>query len=425
MYAVREVARYQNDKVSRDRITLEILALSFILCLLGYVAVIILAIFVPQIQEQSALFFILSLSILFTSIGADWFYQATENFRFITIRALIIRAVSAACLFIFVKSEKDLLFYGIIFVGSTVGNSIFNFVYLRKQIQFSCLTIKKLKITHHLKPSLQIFMLNVITSLYLQLNSVMLGFMTDDDQVGYFTAGTRISQISLTLITSLSTVLIPRCSHLIKEGNLEGFGKIINKSLNVTMSLAYPMALGLMVLAVPVTLIFCGDEYMDSIPVLLFNAPLIAIISLTNVMANQTLYPMGKMKEVIICVSGGAVTNIIFNFLLIPYFQATGTAIATLLAESAVCGCLLVIGKSYYPFDVKKIFKIQYLIPAIVMVIAIYPLSFILENKWILLVVGVTLGFVVYTLLLFLRRDPMVEEFKSFLRRKRLRSGIC
>ena len=39
MYAVREVAKYRDDVAIRNRITVEILLLSVILCLFGYVAV--------------------------------------------------------------------------------------------------------------------------------------------------------------------------------------------------------------------------------------------------------------------------------------------------------------------------------------------------------------------------------------------------
>ena len=146
MYAVKEVAKYRDDKAKRDQITVEIIILSFILCLLGYVAVWILAKYVPQIHQQASLFYILSLTIVFSTIGVNWFYQGIEDFKFITIRAIIIRTLSAVSLFLFVKDSSDLLIYGIIIVGSTVGNNIINFIHLRKHIDRKIINLRSLNI---------------------------------------------------------------------------------------------------------------------------------------------------------------------------------------------------------------------------------------------------------------------------------------
>lgn len=101
LYAVKEVAKYRDNRKERDKITIEILCLSFILCLFGYIAVLLLAKYIPQIHQDAPLFYILSLSIIFTAIGVNWFYQAIVDFNFITIRANIIRTLTAAAQFIF------------------------------------------------------------------------------------------------------------------------------------------------------------------------------------------------------------------------------------------------------------------------------------------------------------------------------------
>ena len=189
MYAVKEVAKYRDDRLWRGRITIEILLLSLVLCIAGYVAVWLLARFVPQIHSQSALFYVLSLSIVFNTVGVNWFYQAIEDFRFITIRALIIRTLSAAALFIFVKTPCDLLIYGLIIVGSTVGNNIINLIHLRKIIDLKAVRLKALNLKRHVRPALQLFIFNLIVSIYIHLNSVMLGFMSGAGEVGLVREG--------------------------------------------------------------------------------------------------------------------------------------------------------------------------------------------------------------------------------------------
>ncbi len=413
MYAVKEVAKYRDNKENRDRITVEIIILSIILCLFGYVAVLLLAQYVPRIHEQIALFYVLSLSIVFTSIGVNWFYQGVEDFKFITIRAIIIRTLSAASLFIFVKRSSDLLIYGFIIVGSSVGNNIINFTHLRKYIDLAPIKFRDLNIVRHIRPACEVFILNLIISLYVNLNSIMLGFLSGDRQVGFFTAGTKITHVGLTVISSLATVLLPRCSHLIKIGDHAGFSSIINKSLRLTLLLSLPMMSGIIVLAVPLTIIFCGDAYMESIPILYMNAPVIVFISLTNVMGIQVLYPKDKTKIVIWSVTGGAVCNLMLNLMLIPPYGAIGAAISTLIAEFSVLCIQIILGKNYYPFRIKSLINIRYILASLIMTAFIECIIYPLHSDMVKLAVAMPVGVIVYFTVIILFKDSLTLEVLS------------
>lgn len=424
MYAVKEIAKYRDNKEIRNRITVEILILSTFLCLFGYIAVWALAKFVPQIHEQSALFYILSLTILLTGMGVNWFYQGIEDFKFITVRGIMIRISAAIALFIFVKDSSDLLIYGLVFVGSTVGNSLLNFIHLRKYIDFKSIKWNELRVLPHIKPSIQVFIFNLITSLYLQINSIMLGFMAGDVEVGYFSAGTKISHVGLLIITSLGTVLLPHCAHLLKAGRIAEFKSVINKSLNVTLALSLPMTVGLIILASSVTFIFCGSEYMDSISVLRLNAPVIIFISLTNIMGLQILFPMDKIKIVIWSVTGGALSNLILNLILIPKFGATGAAASSLIAELTVLMIQLVAGRSYFPFKTSSLINWKYLIGSSIMGLMVIISIYTIKSYAIQLAVGVSVGITVYLLYLFICKDALALELKRAFTNRLLKKSI-
>lgn len=418
LYAVKEIAQCRDNKAQRDKTTLEILILSTILCTAGYILVWILGNFVPQIHANLTIFYILSLNILFTAIGVNWFYQGIEDFKFITIRGIIMRAICAVALFLFVKTADDLVIYSIIIVGGTVGNYGINFVHLRKHLSLRTIEWRNLRLLRHIRPTLEVFVLNVIISLYIYLNSVMLGFMAGDEAVGYFTAGTRLPQIGLTIVASIGTVLLPRCSSLIAQGDTKQFADIISKSIQFTLALSLPIIVGMSVLAIPIIDIFCGPDYTPSIPVLLFNAPIIVAIGLTNIFGIQILYPMSKTKIVIWSVSAGAITNLALNLWLIPAYGATGAAIATLFAEFAVLAVQFIMGKPYFPFRISRVNWVAYLIPSAVMGAAVWSISYLsLASIWHL-ILGVTLGITVYSLILVMRKDPIADIALKYLNLK-------
>ena len=415
LYAVREIAKCRSDEAQRDRTAIEITLLSVILCLFGYLAVWLLGEYVPRIHEQATLFYILSLTIIFTGIGVQWFYQGIEDFLFITVRGLIIRTLCAISLFVFVKDSSDLLIYGLIIVGSTVGNNLINFVHLRKYIRPSRVDWHQLNIMRHLRPTFQVFLLTVVTSIYVQLNTIMLGFMTDDRAVGLFTSGTKLTHILLVIITSLSTVMLPRCSHLLGEGRIDEFNSIISKSYYLMMFSAIPVTVGIMLMARPVMICFCGVEYVDAIPVIIYTAPTIIFIAMTQVIGIQILYPYGKENLVIYSTLVAAVLNVILNLLLIPMWGATGAAVSTLIAEFSVLVVQVKLGKGYIPFRFIDRQVVTYIMASVLMSAGVL-LCLLLPNVWWQLIVGATVGMSIYFSFLYMKKDAMLQQVFSLLK---------
>ena len=414
LYAVREIAKCRNDLELRDRTTIEILILSIFLSLLGYVAVWLLGEFVPRIHEEATLFYILSLTIICVGIGAQWFYQGIEDFLFVTVRGLIVRSLCTIGLFVFVKDKDDLLLYGFYIIGSTVGNNLINFIHLRKYLKLTRIKWNQLNISHHLKPTLNIFLLNVVISIYIQLNIVMLGFMTDDRSVGLFTSGTKLTHLLTVVLTSLGAALLPRCSHLISEKKYDDFNAVIIKSYHFLMFLAIPLTVGTILLARPLIYCFCGEDFLESVPVVLYTAPTILLIGMTQVIGIQILYPYGKENLVIISTMVAAVVNVILNLLLIPPFAEVGAAISTLIAEFSVLVAQVKLGKEFIPFRFVDKQVGNYLIATAIMSVGIL-LCMQIEYIWWQLLSAAVVGFFFYIIFLFVRRDVILYEIYKFL----------
>lgn len=416
MYAVREVAKYRDDIQLRNKVSMEIILLGTLLCIGGYLIVWLLGEFVPQIHSQLALFYVLSLTIFFTNIGVNWFYQAIEDFKYITIRALCFRILAAISLFLFVKSADDLIIYGFVVVGSTVGNNFINFVHLRKYIPCREIDWHTLSVWRHLKPSLRIFVFNLITSIYLNLNTVMLGFMQGDNAVGLYTAGNKLSHIILNVVASLGVVMLPRCSNLIEKGKIEEFAAITRKSYRFVWALSLPSVVGLLVLAQPIITIFCGTEFIDATVVLYWTAPVILFIGLSNVLGLQVLYPQGKENLVIWSVIGGAAFNLIANLVLIPLWSYVGAAIATFVTEFVILIVQIIWGKKYIPFQTFERTHLNYWIAALGMgsIIVLLVCSFQFEDNFAL-VLYLLVGVIVYFTILYLVSDSLLKEMISYV----------
>lgn len=417
MYAIREIARDRSDVVQMNRTAMEILLLHSMLTLVGYAIVAILCLTVPQIQVNIPLFLILSLTIFFTAIGCEWFYQGIEDFKYITIRGLIIKTVSVVLLFIFVKSKTDLLYYGCYTVFGVLGGNIFNFFRLRKYIHRENIIFSELHIKRHVKPVLKVFSFSVVTSIYLQLNTVLLGFLKNTLAVGYFAAATKVMQMLLTMSACLGSVMMPRASHLIAENKKDEFNRLIQKSYDFTLAIALPMTIGLIFCAPSLITALCGVKFEHSILPSQIIAPIILMVAISNIFGIQVLFPKGKINIVTLCCGIGAVADLILNLCLIPFFSYIGTSIAYLGAEVATTVSMYFIGRKYIPIIYFKKSHLTYALGCIVMALALYGISLLqLPTLTILLLQGCS-GVLAYFIILCIRKDEMLVQILSKIKR--------
>lgn len=417
MYAIREIARDRSDVVQMNRTAMEILLLHSMLTLVGYAIVAILCLTVPQIQVNIPLFLILSLTIFFTAIGCEWFYQGIEDFKYITIRGLIIKTVSVVLLFIFVKSKTDLLYYGCYTAFGVLGGNIFNFFRLRKYIHRENIIFSELHIKRHVKPVLKVFSFSVVTSIYLQLNTVLLGFLKNALAVGYFAAATKVMQMLLMMSSCLGSVMMPRASHLIAEKKEDEFNRLIQKSYDFTLAIALPMTIGLIFCAPSLITALCGVKFEHSILPSQIIAPIILMVAISNVFGIQVLFPKGKINIVTLCCGIGAVADLILNLCLIPFFSYIGTSIAYLGAEVATTVSMYFIGRKYIPIIYFKKSHLTYALGCVVMAFALYGLSLLqLPTLTILLLQGCC-GVLAYFIILCICKDEMLVQILSKIKR--------
>lgn len=418
LYAVREISKIRNNITLTSKTTAEILLLHALLTLSGYFIVLILVSSVGKIQVDIPLFLLLSTTLIFNAIGVPWFYQAVEDFKYITIRTVAVRIISLFALFIFVKTKEDLLYYGAITVFANVGSNVFNFFRLRKFIDYSSLNIKSLNPGRHLKPALQIFILNLIVSIYINLDSVMLGFLKNEQAVGYYSAATRLTKTILGIVTSFGTVLLPRFSNMIGNGQFEEFNVLANKAVSFVIALSLPLSIGLGFMATPIIHLFCGPNFDPSILTLQLIAPIILFIGLSGIVGMQILYPQGKERMVIIATAAGAIINFTLNYLLIPQYAQYGAAIATTCAEFLVIAIMLIIGKRHLPFRLLTKQNREYVVASLFMTLFLAVILTFDLTDYQKILLGIPVSCIIYFFYLYWRKDIFVMQLKEIINNK-------
>jgi len=411
LYAIRESASVRNDKKELSRVCLEIVILHTSLTALGYLAVGIICMTVAKVTVDIPLFLLLSTTIFFNAIGCNWLFQGVEDFKYITIRGIVVRLLAILLLFVFVRTRDDLMWYAGFTVLGTVGGNVFNLWRMRRYIKPRLHRLGELRPLRHLVPSLRIFVLNLIISIYVNLDMVMLGFMKDSTAVGYYTAASKITTVLMGVVSSLGTVMLPRLSNLIHEGRMEEFNRLSRKAIDFVFTFSTPLFIGLIVLAPSLIHLFCGQSYEPAIRTLMIISPVMLIIGLSNVMGIQVLYPQRKENLVIYSTAVGAVINFSLNCLLIPKYAQDGAAIATVVAETGVTLTMSIIGAKYIPF---RLFNRQNLIVILASIVMMIPCiivrNYIVSDTFLLLLIPI-IGCIIYVSIIYiLGQNSIVDE---------------
>ncbi|GKH32468.1 flippase [Muricomes sp. OA1] len=333
-YGIRVCAQVRDDREKLSRTVQELLIINTITMVIVYAVFAVMVFLVPEFAKEKELLFINSITMVLNVFGVSWFYSALEQYAYITACSLTFKVISIVMMFAWVKNPKDYIIYGAITVFASAGSYVLNFINLHKYV-----TLKKkgpYNFKRHLKPIGIFFAMSAATSVYTNLDVVMIQFIKDETEVGYYNAAVKVKTILVSLITSLGTVLLPRLSFYVKQKEQDAFRKTIVKAFNFVLILASSVMLYFMIFARETILTLSGSEYLPSILPMILLMPTVLFIGLSNITGIQILTPLGREREVLISIICGAVVDFVLNLILIGRYGASGAAFATLLAELIV-----------------------------------------------------------------------------------------
>lgn len=333
-YGIRACAKVRDDRVKLTRTVHEIFLLNLLTCFAIYIVYGAALLCVPQFREEKTLFLVMGTLILFNTIGVEWMYKGLEQYSYITMRSIGFKFIAVLAMFCLIHQKDDYIIYGGITIFAAVGSNILNFINLRKYIYLH--PVKNYNFRQHLRSISIFFAMSIATTVYTNMDSVMLGFIKGTTENGYYDAAVKIKNILVGFVASLGTVLLPRVSYYIEAGEKHEFERITQKALKFVFLLACPLCLYFILFARPSIYLLSGALFERAVLPMQIIMPTLIFIGLTNITGIQIMVPLGRERQVLYSEIVGAVVNILANSILIPEYGAAGAAVGTLLAEISV-----------------------------------------------------------------------------------------
>ncbi len=329
----REIATARKSPHRLNATFTALFIITLITTIVATIALIVAIYSVDQLYANRQLLLIGMIKLWGNFFLIEWFYRGLEDFKYITIRTIIVKILFIAAMFVLVRHADDYPMYYLLLCLSMVGNAVFNCWRCASMVKFRY----DLKLFLSLwKPYLIIGFYLILNSMYINFNVVYLGFVQDDAQVGLYTTSTKIFQILLALYTAYTSVVMPHASSLLSERRTDEFKRLIFKSIDGLILFSIPAALFLAIFAPGIIGLIAGPGYNGAIVPMQIEAPLLFIIGYEQIIVIQVLMPMCRDRAILFNSVIGAATGLICNILLVKAMASTGSALTWAAAEIAV-----------------------------------------------------------------------------------------
>jgi len=407
---VREIAVVREDKRKLSNAFISLLTLTILTTLAAIIVLWIAMYTVPKLIPYQSMLYIGMVKLVSNLFLMEWFYMGLEEFRYITIRSIIIKLLYIVSVFCLVREETDYQMFYILTVGMVVVNALVNILYSRHFIYYHSFSIS-------IKPFVKTYFIMgfyvMLINIYSSLNTVWLGFVTNTDEVGFFTTATKLHTIIMGILASFTNILFPRVSHLLSEGKTTEFWEKIQTSLHAVFVFAFPTMTFLMVAGPEMMHLLLGNGFEGAYLPMRIITPLVLIIGVEQIFVIQILLAMHKDSIVMRNCFYGAMISVIVNVLITAKLGAVGSALVWVAAESSIlCFSLLAVNKEFqYTLPYRRIFAycLSYT-PLLVISYIWFHYSHTLVTLFAL-----TLLTAAYTLLteLYILKNPLVQQITS------------
>lgn len=232
--ATREVAKNRDNHDFVSDIFSNVFWARCILMLISLIFLICIVCFVPKLRAEIDLILVTFLMIPGHIMFPDWFFQALERMKYITILNLISKLIFTILVFFFIKNEDDYilqpLFVSLGFLLSGVVAMFY--IILKWKYRLKRPQLKNIKMI--IKGSTDVFVNTLMPNLYNSFSVVLLGFFSGASSTGIYDAGKKTTTIAYNMISIFARVFFP---YLSRNKNKHSFYAYLSLSVSIIIAI--------------------------------------------------------------------------------------------------------------------------------------------------------------------------------------------
>lgn len=409
-YGNRQIAYVREDRKKMSKAFWEIQIVKTIMTLISYMAFVIFMIFYTR---QADYMWAQSINLVAVAFDISWFYEGIEDFKVTVLKNSFVKIISMIAIFILIKGPNDVTLYIIVLAVSTLLGNLTLWPNIRRDLPK--VNVKILNPWRHFLPMAELFIPQIATQVYVQLNKTMLGGMVSETASGYYQYSDSLVKLVLALVTATGTVMLPHVANAVAKGSMRKVNEMLYKSFDFVSAVSYPMMFGIAAISLTLAPKYYGSGYEPVGKAMMIESIVILMIAWSNAIGVQYLLPLNRVKQFTASVTVGAVVNIILNVPLIHIWGLNGAMWATVISEFSVTLYQLWIVRHLLSY--KSLFhgSWKYFFSGLIMFLIVFWMNRNLKDSWLMMGVEVIVGVIVYSLFVLMLRAPIVYEVRDLI----------
>lgn len=412
LYGNREIAYKRSNKEEMSRTFWEIQVLKTISII---VATTFYFIFLYFYQANHILMVFQTINLIAAAFDISWFFMGIEDFKKTVVRNTLVKLCSLVLIFIFIKEPSDLPLYILILGGSLLVGNLTLWPPLGKVL--TKININSLHPVRHLRPTVELFIPQIATQVYVVLNRTMLGVMVGPDASGFYFSADNLIKVVLSIVTATGTVMLPHVSSAFAKGETEKTKYYLYNSFDFISFIAFPMAFGLASISLKLGPFFYGKGYEPVGEAILLESVVIVLIGWSNAIGTQFLLPTKQVRKYTHSVVLGAIINVLLNFPLILLWDLRGAVIATVISELCVTLYQLWAIREIINFSFLFNNLSKYIISSGMMFFVVFCLNQLISFNVLSLFLEICVGVTIYLVMIFWMKPSILKKAKKFFQR--------
>ncbi len=366
--------------------------------------------FNPTVNLHKYYYILGSIQFMMGVFSVEWFFQGTDNFKFISIRTFIIKVISIIAIFLLINEKTDAYLYYVISTLSYVLIAILNVLMLSNNVRFVLPRFSSIFL--HVKPLLTFFTTRFVVSIYVSFSIILIGFLSTEREVGFFTLAYKAYNVVIALINTIPIVIISRATILIQNKQDYEYKALIENVFSIVVFIGIPATFCVFLYSDEIVYLLGGAEFLQSSLLLKILSLLVIVISLSSIFALNVLTPLKKEKFFLISAITGMIISLGTNFFLIPKYGSIGASISLLLAEIAVFIMLAYYCGKTFTFNFKIKSLGLYVIACLPFILIYYTIHNYSHSAIITLIIGSAISLLLYYILtVFIFKDKLIADY--------------
>jgi len=305
--------------------------LKFFAGIIIFIIVLIVSYFASDNLQTFIYINIISAGLIFQSFEViDFYYQATVQAKYISIRKMIQLFLSSSIKLIFILVKADLIWFVLVTLFDSISLAVFSWLIYKSQRlpnfikYFELNTAKRL-----LKDSWPLVFSSIAIAVYMRIDQVMIKNLLGDREVGLYSAAVKLVEVWYFIPMIITQSLFPAI--VSKYNNKQEFFRRLIVLSSVMGYIGLFISVMLSISSYFIIKMLYGEKFLDAAPILSIASFIIFISFWMSGVSRRQAIDMQKLALFATILS--AVANIILNFIFIPIYGVRGAALVSVLNQ--------------------------------------------------------------------------------------------